>query len=270
MDFCCRYHTANQCKPVLRRAIRPLSLHLGIECIHTAALCPCAGVYSMHFCRGCTKMVAPVYTPRWMSVRDDVRRCHMFVFTGSPFTDWIVMSEQQLEERVRRAVRVFPDFPSPGIYFRDITPVLKDPAAFSAAIDLFVSHLRANFQKIDVIAGLDSRGFLFGPALAQRLGIGFVLIRKKGKLPGPTESVSYTLEYGKAELEIQCDAVEPGQKVVIIDDLLATGGTMGAACELINRRKADILACLVLIELTSLHGADKVKPHTVHSLLQYD
>ncbi|KAM4017160.1 adenine phosphoribosyltransferase [Anomaloglossus baeobatrachus] len=180
------------------------------------------------------------------------------------------MSEDDLRAVLRASVREFPDFPSPGICFRDITPVLKDPAAFSAAIDLFESFLRKTFPKIDLIAGLDSRGFLFGPALAQRFGIGFVLIRKKGKLPGPTESVSYSLEYGKAELEIQTDAVDPGQKVVIIDDLLATGGTMAAACELLTKRNADILISLVLIELTELKGAEKLRPHPVHALLQYD
>ncbi|KAM3917947.1 adenine phosphoribosyltransferase [Leptodactylus fuscus] len=182
----------------------------------------------------------------------------------------VKMNKEDKVAVLRGAVREFPDFPCPGICFRDITPVLKDPAAFSASIDLFETYLRENFPKIDLIAGLDSRGFLFGPALAQRFGIGFVLIRKKGKLPGPTESVSYSLEYGKAELEIQTDAVDPGQKVVIIDDLLATGGTMAASCELLQRRNADILACLVLIELTSLKGAEKIKPYPVHSLLQYD
>ncbi|XP_063769724.1 adenine phosphoribosyltransferase [Pseudophryne corroboree] len=180
------------------------------------------------------------------------------------------MAEQEKEALLRASIRDFPDFPSAGICFRDITPVLKDPNAFSAAIDLFESYLRKNYGNIDVIAGLDSRGFLFGPALAQRFGIGFVLIRKKGKLPGPTESVSYALEYGKAEIEIQTDAVAPGQKVVIIDDLLATGGTMSAACELLKRRNANILVCLVLIELTSLKGADKLQPHQVHSLLKYE
>ncbi|XP_040981594.1 adenine phosphoribosyltransferase isoform X3 [Aquila chrysaetos chrysaetos] len=118
--------------------------------------------------------------------------------------------------------------------------------------------------------GLDSRGFLIGPSLAQRLGIGFVLIRKKGKLPGPTESVSYDLEYGKAELEIQSDAVEPGQKVVIVDDLLATGGTMCAACELMKRLKAEVLECLVVIELKFLKGSEKLKSIPFYSLLQYD
>ncbi|XP_037264567.1 adenine phosphoribosyltransferase isoform X2 [Falco rusticolus] len=135
------------------------------------------------------------------------------------------MSEERLR-RVRDRVRPFPDFPVPGVLFRDISPLLKDPAAFRALIDLLEDHLRVSFPQIDFIAGLDSRGFLIGPPLAQRLGIGFVPIRKKGKLPGPTESVSYALEYGKAELEIQSDAVEPGQKVVIVDDLLATGASV--------------------------------------------
>ncbi|KAG8437592.1 hypothetical protein GDO86_008341 [Hymenochirus boettgeri] len=180
------------------------------------------------------------------------------------------MTEKRMEEIVRNAVRTFHDFPSPGILFRDITPILKDPNAFRSAIDLFENHLRTHFPNIDVIAGLDSRGFLFGPSLAQRFDIGFVLIRKKGKLPGLTDTISYSLEYGKAELEIQCDAIQPGQKVIIIDDLLATGGTMFAACELLKRRKAEILECLVLIELKSLEGAQKLKPHSVHSLLQYE
>ncbi|XP_068115714.1 centrosomal protein of 89 kDa isoform X6 [Hyperolius riggenbachi] len=180
------------------------------------------------------------------------------------------MSDQERKALLYQTVRAFPDFPFPGVLFRDITPVLKCPRAFTAAIDLFENYLRENFAKVDVIAGLDARGFLFGPSLAQRLGIGFVLIRKKGKLPGPTESVSYALEYGKAEVEIQTDAVDPGQKVVIIDDLLATGGTMKAACELMQRKNAEILSCLVLVELTSLKGSEKLHPHPVQSLLQYE
>ncbi|XP_038224169.1 adenine phosphoribosyltransferase isoform X1 [Dermochelys coriacea] len=171
-----------------------------------------------------------------------------------------------LEERVR----AFPDFPSPGVLFRDITPLLKDPIAFRTVVDLLEAHLKARYPQIDFIAGLDSRGFLFGPVLAQRLGIGCVLIRKKGKLPGPTQSVSYTLEYGQAELEIQSDAVEPGEKVVLIDDLLATGGTMYAACELMKKLKAEVLECAVVIELKSLKGAEKLKPFPVYSLLQYE
>uniref|UniRef100_A0AAZ1XFQ2 Adenine phosphoribosyltransferase n=1 Tax=Oreochromis aureus TaxID=47969 RepID=A0AAZ1XFQ2_OREAU len=124
---------------------------------------------------------------------------------------------------VQRHVRAFPDFPKKGIVFRDICPILKDAAALKAVIDLFEEHVRNNHQHVDLIVGLDARGFLFGPLLAQRLGIGFVPVRKKGKLPGATVSVSYDLEYGKAEAEIQEDAVAPGQKVLLIDDLLATG-----------------------------------------------
>ncbi|NWY10587.1 APT phosphoribosyltransferase, partial [Aphelocoma coerulescens] len=181
------------------------------------------------------------------------------------------MSEQRLRT-VRDRVRPFPDFPEPGVLFRDISPLLKDPVAFRTLIDLLEDHLRASFPKIDFVAGecLDSRGFLIGPPLAQRLGIGFVPIRKKGKLPGPTESISYSLEYGKAELEIQSDAVEPGQKVVIVDDLLATGGTMCAACELLKRLKAEILECLVIIELKALKGSEKLNSIPFYSLLQYD
>ncbi|XP_055001780.1 adenine phosphoribosyltransferase isoform X1 [Sorex araneus] len=118
--------------------------------------------------------------------------------------------------------------------------------------------------------GLDSRGFLFGPSLAQELGLGCVLIRKRGKLPGPTVSVSYTLEYGKAELEIQKDTLEPGQKVVVVDDLLATGGTMRAACELLSLLRADVLECVSLVELTSLKGREKLGNVPFFSLLQFD
>uniref|UniRef100_A0A8C3MXN0 Adenine phosphoribosyltransferase n=1 Tax=Geospiza parvula TaxID=87175 RepID=A0A8C3MXN0_GEOPR len=152
----------------------------------------------------------------------------------------------------------------------DISPLLKDPVAFRALIDLLEDHVRASFPKIDLIVGLDSRGFLIGTPLAQRLGIGFVPVRKKGKLPGATECISYSLEYGKAELEVQSDAVEPGQKVVIVDDLLATGGTMRAACELLKRLKAEILECLVIIELKALKGSEKLNSIPFYSLLQYD
>ncbi|KAJ7311990.1 hypothetical protein JRQ81_006317 [Phrynocephalus forsythii] len=151
----------------------------------------------------------------------------------------------------------------------DITPLLKDPLAFAAALDLLESHIKAKHPTFDYIAGLDSRGFLFGPPLAQRLGVGFVLIRKKGKLPGPTASVSYTLEYGQAELEVQRDAVGPGQKVILIDDLLATGGTMRAACQLMEKLQAEVVECLVLVELSFLKGADLLKPFPLYSLLQY-
>ncbi|KAM9365542.1 adenine phosphoribosyltransferase [Pholidichthys leucotaenia] len=170
---------------------------------------------------------------------------------------------------VRSHVRAFPDFPKKGILFRDVCPIMKNPAALTAVIDLFEEHVRKNHQRVDLIVGLDARGFLFGPLLAQRLGVGFVLVRKKGKLPGPTVSVAYDLEYGKAEVEIQEDAVTPGQKVLIVDDLLATGGTLLATCKLMKQQQAEILGCLVIIELKDLNGMDKVKPHRVLSLLQY-
>ncbi|XP_011783385.1 PREDICTED: adenine phosphoribosyltransferase isoform X2 [Colobus angolensis palliatus] len=164
-----------------------------------------------------------------------------------------------------------PGVTRPVLGSRDISPVLKDPASFRAAIGLLARHLKATHGgRIDYIAGLDSRGFLFGPSLAQELGLGCVLIRKRGKLPGPTVWASYALEYGKAELEIQKDALEPGQRVVVVDDLLATGGTMHAACELLGCLQAEVLECVSLVELTSLKGREKLAPVPFFSLLQYE
>ncbi|XP_059523046.1 adenine phosphoribosyltransferase [Myotis daubentonii] len=180
------------------------------------------------------------------------------------------MADPQLQ-LVAQRIRSFPDFPSPGVLFRDISPLLKDPNSFRAAISLLANHLKKTHGgKIDYIAGLDSRGFLFGPSLAQELGLGCVLIRKGGKLPGPTVSTSYTLEYGKADLEIQRDALEPGQKVVVVDDLLATGGTMRAACELLGQLRVEVLECLSVVELTSLKGREKLGAVPFFSLLQYE
>ncbi|ELW62882.1 Adenine phosphoribosyltransferase [Tupaia chinensis] len=181
------------------------------------------------------------------------------------------MAEPELQ-LVARRIRSFPDFPIPGVLFRDISPLLKDPDSFRASIRLLASHLKKTHgNRIDYIAGgLDSRGFLFGPSLAQELGLGCVLIRKRGKLPGPTVSASYALEYGKAELEIQRDALEPGQKVVVVDDLLATGGTMRAACELLGQLQAEVLECVSLVELTSLRGRERLGPVPFFSLLQYE
>ncbi|XP_044228778.1 adenine phosphoribosyltransferase [Thunnus albacares] len=177
-------------------------------------------------------------------------------------------SESNLQ-LVHGNIRTFPDFPKKGILFRDICPLLKNPKALTAVIDLFEEHVRKNYPEVELIVGLDARGFLFGPLLAQRLGIGFVLVRKKGKLPGTTVSVAYDLEYGKAEAEIQEDAVAPGQKVLLIDDLLATGGTLFAACELMKKLQAEVLGCMVVIELKELNGIDKLKPQSVFSLVQY-
>lgn len=129
--------------------------------------------------------------------------------------------------------------------------------------------MRQTHPQVELIVGLDARGFLFGPLLAQRLGVGFVLVRKKGKLPGPTVSVAYKLEYGEAAVEVQEDAVAPGEKVLLIDDLLATGGTMYAACELMKKQNAEVMGCMVVIELKELNGVEKLKPNTLFSLVQY-
>ncbi|KAL7830933.1 hypothetical protein SRHO_G00304350 [Serrasalmus rhombeus] len=177
-------------------------------------------------------------------------------------------SSEKLDLVVQK-IRPFPDFPTEGVVFRDICPLLKDPKALAAVTDLFEEHVRQKHPEVRLIVGLDARGFLFGPLLAQRLGIGFALVRKKGKLPGPTVSVAYSLEYGAAEAEIQEDAVEPGQKVLLIDDLLATGGTLYAACELMKKQQAEVLGCLVVIELKDLKGAERLKSCPVFSLVQY-
>lgn len=168
---------------------------------------------------------------------------------------------------LRNAVRTVPDFPKPGILFRDITPVLEDASLFRSSIDLLARACGGGeFSKI---AGLDARGFIFGAALAYRLGIGFVPIRKKGKLPSLTISHSYELEYGRAELEIHADGVAPGEKVLLVDDLLATGGTAGAAAHLLTRLGADLHAALFVIELEGLGGREALGSLPVLSLIRF-
>ncbi|XP_051884061.1 adenine phosphoribosyltransferase [Pristis pectinata] len=181
------------------------------------------------------------------------------------------MSAEQEEKLrlVRCSIRSFPDFPKQGILFKDIIPLLKDPKAFTAVIDLFEDHLRKKFPQTELIVGLDARGFLFGPSLAQRLGIGFVPIRKKGKLPGKIISIRYRLEYGEDEIEVQADNVQPQQNVVILDDVLATGGTLAAACDLMKKLGANILECLVVIEIKDLNGLEKLNCVPLYSLVQF-
>ncbi len=145
-----------------------------------------------------------------------------------------------------------PDFPKPGIVFKDITPVCADPGAFRDFVDLMADTFRP--QKPDAIVAIDARGFVFGGALAYALGIGVILVRKKGKLPAHTISADYDLEYGSATLEMHADALKPGARVVIVDDLLATGGTVAAAIDLCHRLGATVLACAFLVELRFLHG----------------
>ena len=170
-------------------------------------------------------------------------------------------------EQLRAAVRDVPDFPKKGIVFKDITPVLSDPVLFRASIDLFLERCRG--RKVDKIVGIDARGFLFGSAVAYELGIGFIPIRKRGKLPYMTEAAKYSLEYGEAEMEMHTDAMTAGEQVVLVDDLLATGGTSAAAAVLIRKSGANLLEAQFLIELESLHGRKQLEPTPVTSFVKY-
>ena len=164
-------------------------------------------------------------------------------------------------------IRDVKDFPKPGIVFKDITPLLFDNKAVECVIDQFVEQLKG--KNIDKVVGMESRGFLFGMLLAQKLNAGFVPIRKPGKLPHKTISESYSLEYGEDALEIHKDAIKEGEKVLIHDDVLATGGTAQAACNLIKRLKGDIVAANFLIELEFLNGKDKINDVDVYSIFKY-
>jgi adenine phosphoribosyltransferase len=169
--------------------------------------------------------------------------------------------------RLRAAVRDVPDFPKKGIMFKDITPVLNDPALFRASIDLFLERCRG--INIDKVVGIDARGFLFGSAVAYELGVGFVPIRKRGKLPYKTEIAKYSLEYGEAEMEMHIDGINAGERVVLLDDLLATGGTSAAAAVLIRRTGGHLVEAQFLIELEFLQGRRQLEPTPVTSFLKY-
>lgn len=154
---------------------------------------------------------------------------------------------------IRNAIRSVPDWPKPGIVFRDITPVLQDPRSFRVLIDLFV--YRYMRQRLDLVAGIDARGFILGSVLAYELNLGFVPVRKKGKLPYRTVAEEYSLEYGNASVEMHTDSVRPGQRVLLIDDLIATGGTMMAASKLLQRLGANVVEAAAIIELPDLGGS---------------
>lgn len=164
-------------------------------------------------------------------------------------------------------VRNIPDFPIPGVQFKDITPLLGNAQAFDAAIEQFAQRY-AN-QQLQAIVGIESRGFIFGAPLALRLGIGFVPIRKPGKLPAQTIGVDYSLEYGTNRLEIHNDALQAGDRVVVVDDLLATGGTVVAACDLLNQLGAEVVEAAFLIELTFLGGREKLGNRPFYAQIQY-
>jgi adenine phosphoribosyltransferase len=171
-------------------------------------------------------------------------------------------------EPLKTLVRTVADFPKPGILFYDITTVLKDKVGFAELIDALAVHYIG--RDIDLVLGIEARGFIFGPALAYRLNAGFVPVRKPKKLPAPTARVSYDLEYGADSLEIHLDAIEPGQRVVIVDDLLATGGTMEATIKLVRQLGGEIAGLGFAIELDFLKGRDRFPEYDVFSLLHYD
>jgi adenine phosphoribosyltransferase len=166
-----------------------------------------------------------------------------------------------------RYIRDVPDFPKPGILFKDITPLLAAPAALRYAVERLADHYRT--QPLDLVAAVEARGFLFAAPLALLLQKPLVPLRKPGKLPYRTHSLQYDLEYGSAELQMHIDAIAPQARALLVDDLLATGGTMRAGCELIEKAGGKVAGCAVLVELTFLGGRDRLAPHEVFSLIRY-
>ena len=177
------------------------------------------------------------------------------------------MSSKPLEQ-LEALITDVPDWPKPGIVFKDITPLLADSQGLALAVELMANAFRG--RGVELVAGAESRGFIFGTAVAQALSAGFVPIRKPDKLPRDTRSITYDLEYGQDTLEVHADAMQKGQRVLMVDDLLATGGTMKASCDLMHQLGAEIVGVTVLIELAFLSGRDQLKPHdNVHAVLSY-
>lgn len=172
-----------------------------------------------------------------------------------------------MEQRIRERIRDVPDFPKEGILFKDITPLVADPQAFRGCVDLMAERFAGT--PFDRLVAIEARGFIFGAALASVLGKGLSLVRKPGKLPWRTDREGYGLEYGEDVLEIHEDAVAPGERVLIVDDLLATGGTAEAACRLVERRGGEVVALAFVVELAFLRGRERLQGRTVHSLVQY-
>ncbi len=168
---------------------------------------------------------------------------------------------------LKRLIRDVPDFPKPGVLFRDITPLLRDPSGLAMAVELMAQPFRG--LHIDQVVGAESRGFIFGTAVAKVLSAGFIPVRKPGKLPARTRRVDYALEYGTDALEMHADALQAGQNVLIVDDLLATGGTLAACCKLVRQTGATICAVAVLIELTDLGGRNQLEGCPVFSVIRY-
>jgi len=172
------------------------------------------------------------------------------------------------EEYLKSTIRSIPNFPKKGIVFRDITTLLKDPKAMKLVIDLFYEEYRD--ENISKVVSVESRGFIFGAALAYKLHAGFLPIRKKGKLPADTVQQQYDLEYGTDSMEIHTDAIQPGDRIIVHDDLLATGGTIEAACKLVERLQGEIVGLSFLIELSFLNGRERIKQYPIQTLITYD
>lgn len=173
--------------------------------------------------------------------------------------------EQPLEHALKAALRDVPDFPEPGVVFKDFTPVFADPRLFRAVIDHLADHYR---DRIEAVVGIEARGFVLAAALAYALGVPFVPIRKHGKLPGETVAASYDLEYGSATIEMHLDALAPGERVLVLDDVLATGGTARAACDLVERTGAQVVAFAVVLELEFLGGRKQLDGWRVHAVVR--
>jgi adenine phosphoribosyltransferase len=173
-----------------------------------------------------------------------------------------------MSSELKKYIRSIPDFPIKGVMFRDITTLLKEPVGINKTIDELLKFTEG--AEIDKVVGIESRGFIFGSLLAQRLGVGFIPVRKPGKLPAETESQTYQLEYGEDSIEIHRDAINPGDKILIHDDLLATGGTAAATIKLIEKLGGKVVQISFIIELTFLKGRDKLKGHDIRSMISYD
>lgn len=174
---------------------------------------------------------------------------------------------QSIVQKLTAAIRDVPNFPKEGILFKDITPLLRDPDLLKMSVEAMAMTFKTG--KIDQVIGIESRGFIFGVPLAMKLNAGFVPVRKKGKLPAETKSVTYALEYGTDTLEIHADAIKPGTRVLIADDLIATGGTAVAVCELLKGMGADIVGMSFLVELTFLNGREKLAGNNIQSIIRY-
>jgi len=177
-----------------------------------------------------------------------------------------VESDKELEEKIKEKIRSIPDYPKKGILFRDITPLLRDGPLFRACIDAIAEHFEG---RVDAVAGVEARGFIIGSAVAYKLGKGFIPIRKEGKLPYDKVKKTYSLEYGEETIEIHKDALAKGERILLVDDLLATGGTAKASCELIESLGGKIAGIAFIIELTDLHGRDKLSDKEVFTLAKY-